>query len=549
MRRLLIILLSFSIFSSFIACNNSSLQTDEVDGFSIAVCLSSEPLTMDPTLNNTIDGAIMLNHAFEGLVKWVDDGKGNASLAPGMAESWDVSDDSLTYTFHIRKGALWSDGEAVTAYDFEYAWRRLVDPETGAEYSYILDCVKNAAEISKGQMSPSRLAAYALDDYTFEVTLHTAVPYFINIAAFPATFPVREDIIEKYGEQWIYKASTYISNGPYVVSEWVHNSYIRMKANENYYEVSNLGPNSIKFVLMRDNNAILAAFDNEELDFARYFPVDKAKKLSEQEQVKVANYIGTSYASFQTSKEPFSDPLLREAFSLVIDRNYIVSKITGTGEIAATGLIPYGIYDAPGLGSDFRKEGGAYYGVSYDDYELSCERAKELLAEAGYSDLEDLSTLECIYNFGDRNREIAESLKDMWETKLGVKVDLTGLDRDEFFNKKKEGDYSILINGWVADYNDPISFLDMWVSNSGNNDAKYSNTLYDELINKIKTTKDKEERFQLMHDAEDMLLADKVLAPIYFYTQPYMISNNLSGVYYTPLGYFFFDYCKKVEEN
>ena len=191
----------------------------------------------------------------------------------------DVSDDSLTYTFHIRKGALWSDGEAVTAYDFEYAWRRLVDPETGAEYSYILDCVKNAAEISKGQMSPSRLAAYALDDYTFEVTLHTAVPYFINIAAFPATFPVREDIIEKYGEQWIYKASTYISNGPYVVSEWVHNSYIRMKANENYYEVSNLGPNSIKFVLMRDNNAILAAFDNEELDFARYFPVDKAKTV------------------------------------------------------------------------------------------------------------------------------------------------------------------------------------------------------------------------------------------------------------------------------
>ncbi|NLY71872.1 MAG: peptide ABC transporter substrate-binding protein, partial [Clostridiales bacterium] len=531
MRRLLTIILLFSIFSSFTACSGSPLQNDEVDGFKIAVCLASEPLTMDPALNNTIDGAIMLNHAFEGLVKWVDDGKGNAVLAPGMAESWDVSDDSLTYTFHIRKEASWSDGEPVTAHDFEYAWRRLVDPKTGAEYSYILDCVKNAAEISSGQMSPYRLAAYALDDYTFEVTLHTAVTYFINIAAFPATFPVREDIIEKYGEQWIFSSSSYVTNGPYTMTEWVHNSYIRMKANENYYDASNLGPDTIKFVLMRDNKAILAAFNNNELDFARYFPVDKAKGLLESDQIKIANYIGTCYVSFQTESIPFSDPQLREALSLAIDRNYIVSKVTGTGEIPATGLVPYGIHDATGLGSDFRELGGAYYS---DDYELNCEKAKQLLAEAGYSDLEDFPVVECIYKSGDRNREIAEALKTMWETKLGIKVDMTELDRDEFFDRRKEGDYSILINGWIADYNDPICFLDIWVSENANNDAKYSNPSYDELIYKAKTTKDKDERFELMHDAEDMLMADHIVAPIYFYTQPYMISDRLSGVYYTP---------------
>ncbi|MDD4583209.1 MAG: peptide ABC transporter substrate-binding protein, partial [Eubacteriales bacterium] len=321
MKKFLVLLLAFSMVFTLAACGGGEGNGEDADTLDLAVCIASEPSTIDPALNSAVDGAIMLQHSFEGLIKWVDDGEGNATLAPGMAESWDISDDGLVYTFHLREGALWSDGEPVTAYDFEYAWKRLVDPATVADYSYMLDCVLNANEILAEEKAPDELAAVALDEKTFEVTLHTAIPYFTEIAAFPATFPVRKDIIEEYGDQWTFDPATYVSNGPYMMSEWVHNSYIMMVPNPNHYDVDNLGPDSLKFVLMDDDNAMLAAFNSGELDFNEGYPMDEVTALLESGQLKVADYVGTYYVCFQTEKAPFDNPLVREAFSLVIDRN------------------------------------------------------------------------------------------------------------------------------------------------------------------------------------------------------------------------------------
>ena len=545
MKKFLVLLLAFSMVFTLAACGGGEGNGGDADTLDLAICIASEPSTIDPALNSAVDGAIMLQHSFEGLIKWVDDGEGNATLAPGMAESWDISDDGLVYTFHLREGALWSDGEPVTAYDFEYAWKRLVDPDTVADYSYMLDCVLNANEILEGEKTPDELAAVALDEKTFEVTLHTAIPYFTEIAAFPATFPVRKDIIEEYGDQWTFDPATYVSNGPYMMSEWVHNSYIMMVPNPNHYDVDNLGPDSLKFVLMDDDNAMLAAFNSGELDFNEGYPMDEVTALLESGQLKVADYVGTYYVCFQTEKAPFDNPLVREAFSLVIDRNYIVNQITKAGQVAAGGYVPSGIYDAEGLGSDFREVGDDYYSVAEEDYEANCERARELLAEAGYPGGEGFPIVEYLYNTSDNHRVIGEALQNMWQTELGVNVTLTNQDWAVFLETRKAGDYSIARNGWIADYNDPITFLDMWVTGGGNNDAQYKNPEYDAFIKQAKSSPDAAVRMKAMHDAEDILLGEHVVAPIYFYTQPYMVKDDLKGMYYTPLGYFFFGYCYK----
>lgn len=516
------------------------------NGNNIAVCLASEPQTVDPALNSAVDGAIMINHFFEGLVKWVDDGEGNAMTAPGQAESWEkvVNDDgTVTYTMKLRDGIKWSDGKEVTAGDFEYSWKRLANPETAADYCYMIDMVQNYAGIANSESDPDTLGIKAIDDKTLEIVLSYDCPYFEEIMAFPATFPVRQDLVEG-NDEWTYDVATYVSNGPYKMKEWSHNAYILAEKNENYYDFANLGPDTIRFTLLDDANAILAAYKSGELDFIEELPPDEMANYLASGELTVADYIGTYYVCFNTEDEVFSNPLIRKAFSLAIDRNYIVENVSQAGEVPATGYVPAGVNDAAGPGSDdFRTVGGEYYSVAEEDYEKNCEEARALLAEAGYPNGEGFPTVEYMYNTNDKHEAIGEALQNMWQEQLGVTVNLSNQDWNVFLESRKQGDYQIARNGWIADYNDPCSFLDMWYTDGGNNDAQYSNKDYDAKIDAAKATAVQEERMKAFHEAEDILIEqDNVLAPVYFYTQPYMIKDDIQGMYYTPLGYFFFGY-------
>lgn len=520
----------------------TAADTASSDGFNLAVCLASEPQTIDPALNSAVDGAIMINHMFEGLVKWVDDGEGNAVTAPGQAESWEkvVNDDgTVTYTFTLRDGIKWSDGQPVTAGDFEYSWKRLANPETAADYCYMIDMVQGYAAVADGSADPDTLGVKAIDDKTLEITLSYDCPYFEEIMAFPATFPVRQDMVEG-NDEWTYDVSTYVGNGPYKMAEWSHNAYILAEKNENYYDYENLGPDTIRFTLLDDANAMLAAYNSGELDFIENFPTDEMANYLASGEITVADYLGTYYVCFNTEDEVFSDPLVREAFSLAIDRNYIVENVSQAGEVPATAYVPSGVNDAAGpSGDDFRTVGGEYYSVAAEDYEANCEKARELLAEAGYPNGEGFPTVEYTYNTDDKHKAIAEALQNMWQEVLGVTVTLSNQDWNVFLESRKQGDYQIARNGWIADYNDPCSFLDMWYTDGGNNDAQYSNPEYDALIDQAKATSNQEERMAAFHAAEDILIEqDSVLAPIYFYTQPYMLADDIQGMYYTPLGYF-----------
>ena len=531
--------------------------------FEITLNIASEPQSIDPALNSAVDGSIMLGHMFEGLMKWKDsevetpgsDGTcTNAELTEGQAESYEkvVNDDgTVTYTFKIRSDARWSDGKPVTAGDFVYSWQRLVTPETAADYNYMIDSVVNANEIMAGDMDPTELAVSAPDDSTFVVTLTSDLPYFLEVCAFPATFPVRQDVTTKEdgtpNDQWTFDVATYLCNGPYKLTAWNHNSEIVMEPNEQYYDVANLGPDKITFKLMDDQNAMLSGFNSGELDFIEDVPQAELPSLIASGDLKIVDYIGTYYVCYQTQKAPFDDPRVRQAFTLAVNRTFIVDKVTQAGQVPANGFVPAGVYDAAGsTGDDFRTVGGAYYSIEGDadySYEANCEKARELLAEAGYPNGEGFPVVEYLYNTSDAHKAVAEALQNMWETELGVKVTLNNQEWAVFLQTRKDGNYSIARNGWIADYNDPMSFLDMWLTGGGNNDAQYANADYDAKIQEAKNTTDPAARMQLMHEAENIIMGqDWALNPLFFYTQKYMLSDRVGGMFYTPLGYFFFSY-------
>ena len=536
-------------------------ESTPAEGFDMAVCIASEPQTIDPALNSAVDGAIMTQHMFEGLMKWSDSGnpvneKGNmnyAALAAGQAESYEKTDNgdgTVTYTFKIRSDAKWSDGQPVTANDFVYSWQRLANPLTAADYCYMIDMVQGYAAVNAGEADPTTLGVSAPDESTFVVNLTYDCPYFLEICAFPAAFPVRQDIIEAYGDTWTTddNSSHYISNGPWKLAEWVHDSYIKMVPNEYHYDAANLGPNSLTFQLMEDQNSMLAAYRSGDLQFIEDMPVDEIAGLLASGELNIVDYIGTYYVCYQTQAAPFDNALVRQAFTLAIDSKYIVEQVTQTGQVPATGFVPAGIYDADPNGDDFRTVGGDYWDAPVDDatYQANCEKARQLLAEAGYPNGEGFPTVTYLYNTSDAHKAVGEALQQMWQEELGVTVQLQNQEWNAFLETRKKGEYQIARNGWIADYNDPCSFLDMWYTGGGNNDAQYSNPEYDAMIDAAKATSDPAERMSYFHKAEDIIIGqDWALGPIYFYTQKYMMADDISGAFYTPLGYFIYGYCTK----
>lgn len=536
----------------------SESTAPEANGLNLQVCVASEPQTIDPALNSAVDGAMMVQHVFEGLMKWTDSGSpvegaesaDLAKLVNGQAESYEKTDNgdgTVTYTFKLRDDAKWSDGQPVTANDFVYAWRRLATPATAADYCYMIDMVKGYDEVNGGTADPTTLGVSAPDDKTFVVDLTYDCPYFMEICAFPATLPLREDIVSANPDQWTFEPDTYIGNGPYKMTQWEHNSKIVMEKNPEYYDYDKLGPDSITWRLMDDNNAMLASYKSGDLDFVEDVPVDEIPSLLSDGQLNIVPYIGTYYVCYNTQKAPFDDWRVRKAFTLAIDSQYIVENVTQTGQVPATGFVPSGISDAD-TGSDFRSVGGEYWTAptTAEQYQKNCEEAKQLLADAGYPDGQGFPTITYLYNTSDNHKAIGEALQSEWKTVLGVDIKLENQDWSVFLENRKQGNYDIARNGWIADYNDPISFLDMWVTGGGNNDAQYSNTDYDAAIKEAKSTADPAARMAAMHKAEDILMGqDWTLGPIYFYTQKYMLNPDVKGMYYTPLGYFFFGNCTK----
>jgi len=497
----------------------------------LVVNVGPDPDTIDPALNSAVDGATLIIHAFEGLYTLDPDGV----PIPGQAESVAISDDGLTYTFTLRDGLKWSDGTALTANDFVYSWNRAILPETASDYAYMYESIKGYAD--------GKLDVTATDDKTLVVTLNAVTPYFLELTAFPTFSPVRQDIVEANPEGWATDVATYIGNGPYKMTEWVPGSYIKYEKNENYWDYAKLGPDSIKFVLMADDVSILNAFVNGDIQFADSMPQDEIPAWENKTEFHKQGQLGTYYVSFNVTKAPLDNPLVRQALLLAVDRAYIADNIGKAGQVPAGAFVPIGLTDADAT-KQFRDVGGDYYDPSAEAYAANLQKAKDLLAEAGYPNGEGLPTIEYLYNSGTTlHQQVAEALQSEW-AQIGVNVNLVSQEWATFLNSRKNGDYYIARNGWLGDYNDPISFLDMWITGGGNNDAQWSNPDYDALIAQVKSSSDPVERMKLMHQAEDLIFSDSLLCPIFYYVDIYLQSPKLEGAWSSPLGYKYFMYSK-----
>ena len=523
------LLLAFFVIVACTEYDDAAVQdfSVEEDTGVLRVHVSAEPQTLDPAFNMTVAGGTYINHLFEGLMRFDENGQ----LVFAAAKSYTVSDDELVYTFKLRPDAVWSDGKKLIADDWVYSWRRLVDPQTGSGYSYILEAVSGVYEIifpEKGYI-PTRadieaIGIRSLDEETLEITLSKQCPYFPEIVAFPSTYPIRKDIIDRYGSDWYLSPSSFICNGPYVLDYWNHSDTMTLVKNVNYRDSHHIVSEKIVFYLSSDSNFAYNLYEKGDVVFSGSIPADKIAMLDGNDEFykKVAN--GVSYVCFNTNKPPFDNALVRQAFSFAVDRDYLVSIISGGKLQVAEGFTP----------------SSASSSASSFDKMLDITTAKDLLTLAGYPNGKDFPKVEYIYSPGETNQTIAEALKLMWE-KLGINVTVTELSWNKFITARYDGKYMLANYSKIGDFIDPVCFFDTFTSSSLYNDAMYYNESFDEII-KLSDYADGDERLEFFRLAENILAEDMPMTPLFFLTDVYLMKNTITGFYSNPLGHKYFMY-------
>lgn len=524
-------LLTALVGSTFLGCGSTenTVSSGNVEQ-KIVYNIDANPKTIDPQLNSAVDGSKVIRNTFEGLMREIENGE----VENGIAEGYEVSEDGLVYTFHIRDNAKWSDGEDVTAKDFEYAWKRALNPNTAAEYAYQLFYIKNGEAYNKVEASADDVGIKVVDNKTIEVTLESAVPYFVSLLAMPVYYPVRQDIIEENGDKWALSPETYVSNGPFKMTEWSEKESMTFIKNENYWDADNVKLETLVFRLIDDQTTTLSAFKNGELDIMEQPPTTEIQSLIDEGVAKVYPYLGTYFYMVNVSGKGLSseavdalqDVRVRKALSLAIDRNLITEKVSMGGEIPATSYVPEGVKDTQG--NTFHKD--------YSSVTTNIEEAKKLLEEAGYPNGQGFPTITFTYNTASNNQMIAQAIQDMWKTNLGINVELKNEEWAVFQTTRNNFQYEVCRHGWIGDYNDPMTFLDMWVTASGQNNAGYSNEEYDSLIAQAKSEQDGEKRTELLRKAEDILMDNMAIIPIYYYTNIVCANDNVKGYVKSPLG-------------
>lgn len=535
LRKICAVALTLTLGMSVLAgCGNK----DSADsGRKLIYNLGEDPETLDPTLNTSSGAGSIIDNAFEGLMR-LDE---NEKAIPGVAEKMEVSDDQLVYTFTLRKDAKWSDGEAVTAKDFEYSWVRALTKDTAAEYNYQLFYIKNGEKFYNGEASREDLGIEVVDDHTLKVTLEAPTAYFPELTAFTTYFPEREDIVTANPEGWATEPETYVSNGPFKLVQWDMKDQLIFEKNENYWNKKEIKLPGIVWKLVTDQNTAYASLKSGDFDMVDTVPPAEIENGKNEGLVTIypnlATYmlvlnVGKQDGLSEDVKKVLSNEKVRKALNLVIDRKAIVENVTKSGQVPAYSFVPKGILNEKG--EDFASK------KYYDAETPNIEEAKKLLAEAGYPEGKGLPTLEFMYNTEGDHKLIAQAIQQDW-AKIGVNVELTNQEWKVFLNSRQQGQYQIARHGWSGDYVDPMTFLDLWVTGGGNNDAGYSNAEYDKLVADAKKEADPDKRWELMRKAEDIIMEEMPIIPLYYYTKVKGAKPEVKGVRVSTLGHVFFD--------
>ena len=514
--------------------------TESTGDKELAVQIGPDPETIDPALNSAVDGGNMLLHAYECLLTVGEDG----NLQPGQAESYEVSEDGLTWTFHLRDGLKWSDGSDLTANDFVYSWKRVCDPEVAAPYAEtVLGMVKGYDEAIDGNLDA--LGVSAPDDSTLVVELANPCSYFGSLAAFATLSPVQEATIEANGEAWATAPETYVSNGPFYMTEWVPGSHITFSKNPYYWNADAIKLDRLKFVLMEDSNAAYSAYQTGEVLLIKDVPTEEIPSLEGSDDFYVEPIIGTYYISLNIDKAPFDDVNVRKALSLAIDREYVASTLMQGTYTAASNFMGPGWMDTDGTEFMSNANGGQPY-IDTTDFEANLEEAKQLLADAGYPDGEGFPTISYTTNESGYHKVVAEYLQQAW-AELGIDLQVNIVEWSSFTPMRRSGDFEVARNGWVGDYSDPSNMLELFYTTNGNNDGNFSNADFDAAIDLSRSTLDATERSTALHTAEDILMDQAGCIPLAYYNDFWLQSSKITGAWHSANGFWYFMYADIAE--
>jgi oligopeptide transport system substrate-binding protein len=522
----------------------------------------AEPQTIDPALSTGIPEANIELQVFEGLTR-LDK---NNNPQPATAKSWTISKDKRTYVFTLRD-SFWTNGTPVTAYDFEYAWKRALQPETAAEYAYQLyyisggeaynlsinvngkyykqavdakgnpltkkvgDKVEPVPDMTK-QIDPSKnVGVRALNAKTLKVYLAAPTAYFLSLCAFPTLMPVCKAVVSTNANWTKDDLKAYITNGPFKLVSWSHNDKMGFIKNPTYWDKANVKPDKLTYYEIDDESTALSQYQSGVLDGSDTVPLSELPALVKTGDCKILPYLGTYFYRFNVTKKPFNDVRVRKALTLAINRSAIVTNITRAGQLPALGFVPYGIPDATAT-TEFRKAGTKNF---YKDNDIAT--AKALLAQAGYPNGKGFPAFSILYNTSSAHKSIAEAIQQMWKTGLGINCTLRQEEWGVYLDDQTNLNYQVDRAGWIGDYVDANTFMDMFVTNGGNNETGWSNKAYDADIAKAKATGDIKLRMKYMHDAEKILMTEFPIAPIYYYTLPVLLKSKIKGFVMSTLGF------------
>lgn len=476
---------------------------------------NSDVQSLDPHKTSTVEEANILRDLFVGLV--TEDKEGNT--IPGAAESWTVSPDGTVYTFKLRKDDVWSDGTPVKASDFVFAWRRLLDPKTGAEYASMGFPVKNAEDLNAGKAKPEALGVKAVDDNTLEVTLKGPTPYFLEMLTHQAMYPVSEANVTKFGDDFV-KPGNLVSNGAFTLAEEVPNDHTKLVKNPKFYDAANVSLDAVNYIPTEDRAAGIKRYEAGEIDSMNDMPTEQLADLKKKfgDQIHLTPELGTYYYIFKAQKAPWNNPELRNAISMVIDRDNLAEKVWQNSMLPGWSLVPPGV-------QGYETRTMEYADTPQLDREDS---AKKIFDKLGISP-SNPQKLEIRYNTSENHKNTAVAIQEMLKP-FGFDVTLVNTDgKTHYSYLEQHGDFDVARAGWIADFKDPVTFLNLGHTGDGNNYGEYSNPDYDKLLDAAATEADPAKRMKELSDAEAILMKDVPVIPLLYYGNHNVVSPKLHG--------------------
>lgn len=534
---LCIVLLLISISGEFVSAEISTPEKP-LSPQLLYLSLGPDPTSLDPSfyggaLTDGYEGGHIINNTFEGLLRQI-----NGKLEPAIAEKYEVSDDKMTYIFTLRD-TKWSDGQSVKAQDFEYAWKRSLDPTTASDYAYLLYVLQGGLEYNEGTGKSEDVGVQALGDKTLKVTLTSPMPHFLHMTTLHNFMPLRKDMVEADPENWSKNPKLTVSNGPFKITEYIEGNKIILDRNEDYWNINNIRLDRIIASIRPEVSLELEDYKANNVYMVDTISHQDLASLKEQSlNVTLLPEHMVYYYIFNTSKPPLNNINVRKALSLAIDRNLIVIKAAKPGQNPASGIIPKGFKDSEN--HDFRMTAGNY---GLTDNPNQIKEAQRLLAEAGYPEGKGLEPVEILFNLkpeSEKHEEIAKAIQEMWKQNLGIEVHLQGKEFSEFREAMKQDNFMIARSGWGADYGDAMTFLEGWTTEGyGSYQTKWQSAEYDKLI-AVSHLSSGKERDELLYQAEKLFMEDMPILPIYYLTDPVLVKDYIKGWEKTILSYWWF---------